>query len=263
MTLMARVIAIPARTEPMTRLGKSATFVTALVIAACLSPFGLGNAHANCQSVDYVMDSNGKRHRVEYNCAGGSGSNDAAAIGLLGAGIGLLLQGLETPSAPDESDSLPRKPNAFDEIARQRKAKAERYQKTKKLETKAAVDSSLDPWADSPSKKAKKSDGRAPYADLSCVDIRRTGSGVSWDMTRLTNKCGFPVQVLTCYYDKGERQKCDGYKSGRWGTSDTIKVGSSVASVSSSKRPGFGVRYIVCNMSGITKHEELCLLPKG
>jgi len=198
--------------------------------------------------------------------SGGGGSN-AAAIGLLGAGIGLLLQGLEdSPPPKNESNTAPRKPNAFDEISRERKATAERYQKLKKLERQASTDSSLDPWANAPSKKSneeKKSDGRAPYADKNCVEIRRAGSGITWDSTRLTNKCAFPIQVLTCYYDKGEQSKCDNYKGGSWGTSNTIKAGSSTLGVSSSKRPDYGIRYFVCNMSGIKKSEKFCLLPKS
>jgi hypothetical protein len=224
-------------------------------------------AHANCKNVEYAMDSLGKKHRVEYNCAVGGRSSDTAAIGLLGAGIGLLLQGLEdSPSPKNESNTAPRKPNAFDEISRERKATAERYQKLKKLERQASSDSSLDPWANVPSKKSKeekKSDGRAPYADKNCVEIRRAGSGITWDSTRLTNKCAFPIQVLTCYYDKGEQSKCDNYKGGSWGTSNTIKAGSSTLGVSSSKRPDYGIRYFVCNMSGIKKSEKFCLLPKG
>ncbi len=199
---------------------------------------------------------------------GGGGGNGAAAAAAAQIGIFLLQRALsddndtsEQPSAPARR-SVPSGSSGPSE-AEKRATQAERSRKLSALQQKASVDKTLDPWANGGTKTSKKkSDGRAPYADLGCVDIKSVGSGVSWDLTKLTNKCSFPIVVLTCYYDKGQRQKCDDYKGGRWGTSNTISAHSSVAGVSSSQRPGFGVRYFVCNMSGIKNHEKFCLLPK-
>lgn len=192
---------------------------------------------------------------------GSSGQNNAAAA--IGLGLGLLLQGLA--NAPtDNSDYEERKRSKFDAERRERATAAQRKGKLSKLQNQAAADKSLNPWTDKPvEKKTASQSGRAPYADNSCVDIKVAGSGITWDSTKLINKCSFPIQVLTCYYDKGERQKCDSFKQRFWGTSSTIAPSGSTGSVSSSKRPGFGVRYFVCDMSGVKNHSKLCLLPKA
>lgn len=167
--------------------------------------------------------------------------------------------------SPEPKQAAPRQPErpALKDPTSPRPNPIDSARKLREAESQAASDKSLNPWAGQEARKEPKTDGRAPYADKSCVDIKVAGSGISWDSTKIFNKCSFPVQVLTCYYDRGDSSKCQSYQAGLWGTSDTIKPRGATSSVSSAKRPGFGVRYIVCNMSGITNSSKLCLLPQS
>lgn len=139
-------------------------------------------------------------------------------------------------------------------------------EKLSRLQDKASGDETLNPWGGQKGRKPKKSggDGRAPYADGKCITIKRSGKGdIDWDFVAIRNLCGFPVQVITCYHDKGDEQRCSNpYAPPGWGTSDTIKPGGTVSSVASASRPGWVVKYFVCNMKDAKKNSLLCLQPK-
>lgn len=124
-----------------------------------------------------------------------------------------------------------------------------------------AKDPDVDPWKKSGSDK-KKSSSRAPYADKSCADVKSIGTGpVDWDYTRIYNKCDFPIQVITCYYDEGEPQNCYPARISQYGTSSTIQPNASAPSVTTSRTPQWRVRYFVCNMQGVENNSKLCMLP--
>ncbi|MBP2235252.1 hypothetical protein J2Z31_001744 [Sinorhizobium kostiense] len=111
--------------------------------------------------------------------------------------------------------------------------------------------------------KKTKDDGRAPYADGKCAFLKqRSRSKIDWDYVTIKNRCNFPIQVLTCYYMKGEEGKCDPSRKSSWGTSDMIKAGGQTAGVSSTKSWPFLVKYFVCDMTAVKNHSKLCLLPK-
>ncbi|KAB2675763.1 hypothetical protein [Brucella tritici] len=121
-------------------------------------------------------------------------------------------------------------------------------------------------------KKPKKSkanknenDTQAPYADSKCAQIKpRANRGlVDWDSVAITNTCKFPIEVITCYYDKGAENKCTLSNTGAWGSPGRIQPGGKIASVSDTRTPQWKVKYVVCNMSGVNNHSKLCLLPKG
>ena len=108
----------------------------------------------------------------------------------------------------------------------------------------------------------KKDDGRAPYAKGACAKHKPSGTGkVDWDYVRITNNCAFPIQVLSCYYKPGQQSKCNPRKQPGWGTSSTIKPGGYTTSIATTPDLPWMVSYYVCNMSGVKKHNKLCLLP--
>ncbi|ANL87100.1 hypothetical protein [Rhizobium phaseoli] len=195
-----------------------------------------------------AQSSRGIETRGCSNCSSSSGGNSSSGAvrrnnnaAIIGAGVGLLLQGLANAQADDDDGA---------EDRARYQARMRQAEKDAVASENAATKSDLaNPWANKGGKKKPKTDDLATYADKSCADFKVAGSGVSWDYTKISNRCSFPIKVLTCYYDKGEGSKCGTYKAGQWGQSDTIKPYASTAGVSSSKRPGFGVRYIVCNMS--------------
>ncbi|MER8825970.1 hypothetical protein NKH73_03400 [Mesorhizobium sp. M0938] len=136
--------------------------------------------------------------------------------------------------------------------------------------TEEADQADADAMRDSSSKSAKPSkksndDGRAPYTDVKCVNIKpsKNRGTVDWDSVTITNTCDIPVQVIACYYDKGKESKCENTKGGGWGTTSTIKPRGSTRSVSTSSKPDWSVRYYVCDMTGVKKHSRLCLLPRS
>lgn len=129
------------------------------------------------------------------------------------------------------------------------------------LISSVAKDPDVDPWKKSESDK-KKTSSRAPYADKSCADVKSVGTGsVDWDYTRIYNKCNFPIQVITCYYDDGEPQNCYPARISQYGTSSTIQPNASAPSVTTSRTPQWRVRYFVCNMQGVENNSKLCMLP--
>ncbi|MDS7594871.1 hypothetical protein [Agrobacterium tumefaciens] len=190
------------------------------------------------------------------SCGGGStqrSSSGANAAALLGLGIAIL-DALPEPEErpiervrPRDSDNIDRMSRAFGRAG---------------AIASAANDPSPRPAATRPvSNKPATSGNRAPYANDACVKFNQRSRGkIDWDYVDLTNTCNIPIQVLTCYYLNGEESLCN--QRSRWGVSDTIQPRAKSVGVSSTRTFPFKVRYFVCDMSGVTKHSKLCLLPK-
>jgi hypothetical protein len=142
----------------------------------------------------------------------------------------------------------------------------ENLRRLSKAQSEASKDSSLNPWGPTAKEtgKASSSTNSAPYADGNCVSfLPATPGGVSWDDVKIANRCKFPVQVIVCYYDKGDEPKCGkSLTTGRWGTTQTIPPGKEIYSVSSASKPRWLARYYVCNMQN-AKKGLLCLLPSN
>lgn len=113
-----------------------------------------------------------------------SGSHDGAAAAI-GAGVGLLLQGLATaPSNEPSQEELIR--DHVDDLKRQRAAPPSA--KARAQLKAAEADPALDPWAGKPGTKQKQKG----YADaVSCVSFDKRNSLADF----LVNNCDVPIVV--------------------------------------------------------------------
>lgn len=106
-------------------------------------------------------------------------------------------------------------------------------------------------------------ENNAPYADRNCVLFKPAPNrgAIDWDWVNVTNRCSHPIEVIACYFDVGDEQRCLPGGKGSWATIH-IEVGQTTTSIATSKRLPWQVRGIVCNMTPIKNNRLLCVLPE-
>jgi hypothetical protein len=225
--------------------------------------------------------------------SGGGGSGNDKAVKALQLGI-QVLQGLsngnDDDDAEEERKARARRKADQDKWDRQ-KADAERNAEQLKSNAKGAT--IANPWANKPSHKlsidgpanvdpvaldAKDGSGRkgekpvelpkmeskAPYGDSSCATFKpsKNRGKIDWDALKVGNKCSYPIQVLSCYYDVGDEKRCAPASGlGSWGLSGTIRPGTEQSDVATSRKWPWKVTAFVCNMTPRKHNYMNCVLP--
>ncbi|WHO82586.1 hypothetical protein [Rhizobium leguminosarum] len=107
-------------------------------------------------------------------------------------------------------------------------------------------------------------DNYAPYGDSGCVTIKPAPERgkIDWDWVKVRNKCSYPIKVLTCYYDRGEEERCSPGGNRGWGLSDTIQPGEETTGVATAKRWPWKVSVFVCNMTPLKHNYMYCVPPE-
>ncbi len=103
---------------------------------------------------------------------------------------------------------------------------------------------------------------KAPYGDRNCgLFMPAPNRGViDWDWVKVTNRCSYPIAILVCYYDVGQKSDCMPGGKGSFQTIE-LKPGETGTSVSTSKRLPWQVYGLVCNMTPQKHNRMLCVLP--
>ncbi len=105
-----------------------------------------------------------------------------------------------------------------------------------------------------------KAEGRAPLVKQSCVSFEHKNTGgVSEELWRIENECGFPVKVIHCFYDDIKYPKCKLKDDAGWAVTDTIQAGKFHYSVSMARLEDTHYWYFICDM----RTGGLCLRPDG
>lgn len=97
-------------------------------------------------------------------------------------------------------------------------------------------------WGDPASGSQRQS---APIIGPDCIQMRKTGSGITADNTTVTNGCAVPVKVLFCFPDR--KNACDPTSPVGWGVTNTLPRGGKGLVVATGSLQS--VRYYVCDMS--------------
>lgn len=214
-------------------------------------------ALARCELGGRATNSDGSCQHSGGNSSGRSSNGNAKAAAALALGAALL-QGLQ------ESNSVEDVQRELDADHREYQQKMRNAEKrAANVERSATGAAGTNPWS-KPTKadsKSSSSGGRAPYADASCANfVQKSKAKIDWDFVNIKNKCGFPIQVLMCYYMQGEESKCNKPKVG-WGTTSTIPPGGETVSLATTRSWPYRIKHIVCNMAGVKNHSHLCLRP--